>query len=472
MRTAARQDTARRERGICLSMPRLAPTLALLVGTALFPITNAAAQRLPPVVRAVLFFSPTCPHCHQVINEDLPVIFERFGGTPRVWVDQRVPRDQIAFYYVTNGSLEILLVDASKPAGGQYYEQTTSQFEIPYERSGVPRLIIGDSVLVGSLEIPQVFPVLIQQATANGGIDWPAIEGLREHIPAIPPEPAVVAQAPDSAADSIAAPPAPPKPSGTRATADTAPRSPTGAAPPTDTAGIRSPDGISDTAPAEPLPSSVDTGVTPGARGANQGGLGDIPMNRASMLDNFKQDPVANGASVVVLVAMILSVLIIGRRAAEWTGGRGFGTAVPLLAVVGIVVAGYLTYVETSGALAVCGPVGDCNAVQQSPYARLFGVVPVGLLGLMGYVIVIVGWFAGRTGRERMADGARLVVFGVAFVGTVFSIYLTFLEPFVIGATCAWCLTSSLVITALLWLTAGPGTAAWVRITTRGRPPA
>ena len=76
----------------------------------------------------------------------------------------------------------------------------------------------------------------------------------------------------------------------------------------------------------------------------------------------------------------------------------------------------------------------------------------------MGYVIVIVGWFAGRTGRERMADGARLVVFGVAFVGTVFSIYLTFLEPFVIGATCAWCLTSSLVITALLWLTAGPGT--------------
>lgn len=190
------------------------------------------------------------------------------------------------------------------------------------------------------------------------------------------------------------------------------------------------------------------------------------------MLDNFRQDPVANGASVAVLVVMVLSVLIVGRRAAEWTGGRGFGTAVPLLAVVGIVVAGYLTYVETSGTLAVCGPVGDCNAVQQSSYARLFGVLPVGLLGLVGYVIVIAGWLAGRTGREPIADWARLVVFGVAFTGTIFSIYLTFLEPFVIGATCAWCLTSSIVITALLWLTAGPGTAAWVRITSRGRPPA
>ncbi|MBS3753330.1 MAG: hypothetical protein KGY46_08075 [Anaerolineales bacterium] len=36
--------------------------------------------------------------------------------------------------------------------------------------------------------------------------------------------------------------------------------------------------------------------------------------------------------------------------------------------------------------------------------------------------------------------------------GTFFSMYLTFLEPFVIGATCAWCLTSFLIITAQLWI--------------------
>ena len=46
--------------------------------------------------------------------------------------------------------------------------------------------------------------------------------------------------------------------------------------------------------------------------------------------------------------------------------------------------AGYLTYVETQLVQAVCGPVGDCNAVQSSSYARLFGVLPVGVLGASG----------------------------------------------------------------------------------------
>ena len=38
----------------------------------------------------------------------------------------------------------------------------------------------------------------------------------------------------------------------------------------------------------------------------------------------------------------------------------------------------------------------------------------------------------------------------MTFGGTLFSIYLTFLEPFVIGAVCAWCLTSAVVMTLLL----------------------
>ena len=41
--------------------------------------------------------------------------------------------------------------------------------------------------------------------------------------------------------------------------------------------------------------------------------------------------------------------------------------------------------------------------------------------------------------------------------GTLFSIYLTFLEPFMIGATCAWCLASAVIMTTLMWLTAAPG---------------
>jgi uncharacterized membrane protein len=48
--------------------------------------------------------------------------------------------------------------------------------------------------------------------------------------------------------------------------------------------------------------------------------------------------------------------------------------------------------------------------------------------------------------------------------GTAFSTYLTILEPFVIGATCAWCLTSAVIVTVLMLLSAGPASAAWGRL--------
>ncbi len=44
---------------------------------------------------------------------------------------------------------------------------------------------------------------------------------------------------------------------------------------------------------------------------------------------------------------------------------------IPVVIVFGIGAAGYLSHVETQEVAAVCGPVGDCNAVQNSPYAIL-----------------------------------------------------------------------------------------------------
>jgi uncharacterized membrane protein len=48
----------------------------------------------------------------------------------------------------------------------------------------------------------------------------------------------------------------------------------------------------------------------------------------------------------------------------------------------------------------------------------------------------------------------------MSVLGVLFSVYLTFLEPFVIGATCAWCLSSAVLMTALMWLSAGDGILA------------
>jgi uncharacterized membrane protein len=117
--------------------------------------------------------------------------------------------------------------------------------------------------------------------------------------------------------------------------------------------------------------------------------------------------------------------------------------------------------VETSGAEAVCGPVGDCNTVQLSPYALLFGVLPVGLLGLIGYAMILGGWALYRFGPSSIRWISSIAVWGMAFFGVLFSIYLTFLEPFVIGATCMWCISSAIFQTIIFLAATGPAKRAW-----------
>jgi uncharacterized membrane protein len=135
---------------------------------------------------------------------------------------------------------------------------------------------------------------------------------------------------------------------------------------------------------------------------------------------------------------------------------KRLSSMVPVLCGIGLLIAGYLAYVESTEAGAVCGPLGDCNTVQQSEYARLFGVLPVGMLGLVGYAVIGMAWAVNRIGDRRLAGLASLALTGMALFGVLLSIYLTFLEPFVIGATCLWCLSSAVIMTLLLWLAVRP----------------
>ena len=182
-----------------------------------------------------------------------------------------------------------------------------------------------------------------------------------------------------------------------------------------------------------------------------------------SVADRFGNDPVGNTLAVLVLIAMIASVVAVPIMVGKGLLGSSPVWLVPVLAIVGISVSIYLGSVEASGADAVCGPVGDCNAVQQSEYSAIFGI-PIGILGVVGYSLLLAGWFVSRVAKGPLADLGLLVAGVVAFGGTLFSIYLTFLEPFVIGATCMWCLTSAVAITALLWSTAGPAWTAFERL--------
>jgi uncharacterized membrane protein len=183
-------------------------------------------------------------------------------------------------------------------------------------------------------------------------------------------------------------------------------------------------------------------------------------LETMTMMDRFRLDSVGNSFSVVVLVLMVLVLLLRGYPPRA-KGGLWPEWMFPALLIVGAAVAAYLSYVEVTGTQAVCGPVGDCNTVQQSPHARLFGILPVGVLGLMGYGAMFVLWIMVRSGSEEVGRRARLLLWAAALFGTLFSVYLTFLEPFVIGATCAWCLTSAVVMTLLLMASAPLAARVW-----------
>ena len=372
--------------------------LFVLVATLLAIALPASAQtegEADPVVRVVFFFSPTCGHCEYVINEVLPGVFAEYGGEPSVFFDETLPEGEVAFYEMTNGTLDILFGDVTVDAAAALYETDTERLDIPDERMGVPRLNVLDDYYVGSAEIPEELPGIIEAGIAAGGIPWPAIPGIEDAIASVP---------------------------------------------------------------------GMAEGNQPVGGEPTDGATSSIPdSENQTVAERFGNDPVGNSLAVLVLIAMIASLIAVpiligtGRLSAapDWL--------IPVLAVVGIGVSIYLGSVEASGTEAVCGPVGDCNAVQQSEYATIFGI-PIGILGVIGYAVLLVGWIVAKTMKGRLADLGMIAAALVAVGGTVFSVYLTFLEPFVIGATCMWCLTSALAITGLLWLTTGPAWSAFGRL--------
>jgi uncharacterized membrane protein len=113
-----------------------------------------------------------------------------------------------------------------------------------------------------------------------------------------------------------------------------------------------------------------------------------------------------------------------------------------LLSVLGIAVAGYLTYVHYAELQPFCvGGGGGCQRVQASDQSELVGI-PVALLGLLTYV-ALLGLTLAR--GELARTGAALT----ALVGFGFSVYLTIESITVIEATCQWCLASLALMTSL-----------------------
>jgi uncharacterized membrane protein len=134
--------------------------------------------------------------------------------------------------------------------------------------------------------------------------------------------------------------------------------------------------------------------------------------------------------------------------------------AIPLFLTVSVIASGYLTFLELIQTEAVCGALGDCNAVQKSPYSSLFGIISIAGFGMLGNAMILISWMLGQVGPLKWRRLFEIVLWGLLVIGTGFFIYLTFLEPFVIGSTCFWCLTAAIAMTLQLLIATHPAEKA------------
>jgi uncharacterized membrane protein len=110
--------------------------------------------------------------------------------------------------------------------------------------------------------------------------------------------------------------------------------------------------------------------------------------------------------------------------------------AVAVISAIGAVVSAYLTWVHYSGNLALCIGVGGCESVQGSRFA-VAGGVPVALIGLGGFALIFA--LAVLRLREAPPVWADTAIFALSAAATVYVSYLTYIELFVLGAVCPWC---------------------------------
>jgi uncharacterized membrane protein len=114
------------------------------------------------------------------------------------------------------------------------------------------------------------------------------------------------------------------------------------------------------------------------------------------------------------------------------------------LALVGLAVAGYLTALKLGGNQAfLCRDGSGCDIVQASRYSLLAGL-PTALWGAAVYAAIFVLSAIPQTVRRWQA------AFMLTSAAVAFSIYLTYLSIFVIGATCPYCLGSGAISLLLL----------------------
>jgi uncharacterized membrane protein len=127
------------------------------------------------------------------------------------------------------------------------------------------------------------------------------------------------------------------------------------------------------------------------------------------------------------------------------------------LDVVGLLIAGYLSSVELSGGVPVCGLATGCQTVATSRYAWV-GPFPVAVYGVVLSLVLLslaVAWI--RTDNPTLLD----LHYGLSLIGVIFELYFVAVQLLILKTLCIWCasyglsLIARFLVALAIWLRAG-----------------
>jgi len=135
--------------------------------------------------------------------------------------------------------------------------------------------------------------------------------------------------------------------------------------------------------------------------------------------------------------------------------------ALIILSLLGLFVVVYLIYLHYKPEAASICTINnklDCDVVNKSVYARFLGI-PNSIIGALGYLYFIISSFVILKGFNLSKVHYKLrtrhlviLTFIFALIGEGFSLYLLYIEAFVLHTYCIFCLSSLVIMTAIFIL--------------------
>ncbi|MBP7671072.1 vitamin K epoxide reductase family protein [Candidatus Gracilibacteria bacterium] len=116
-----------------------------------------------------------------------------------------------------------------------------------------------------------------------------------------------------------------------------------------------------------------------------------------------------------------------------------------ILATIGFIDASYLTVSHLTGSAVNCSVTGGCDTVLASKYSEILGI-PLSYLGLAYYATIFFIALYYLDGHNKKALQFLTII---PLSGFAFSLYLVYLQFFIIEAICQYCMVSAINSTIL-----------------------